>query len=106
MTSYRYAIILASCVAVTLPLEFLLGARVYRRPLQLLRAVAPVVLVFLAWDILATAAGHWWFSGEYTLRPRLLGLPVEEFAFFLIVPICGLLTYEAVGVLGRGRRDG
>jgi hypothetical protein len=37
---------------------------------------------------------------------RLLGaLPVEELAFFVAVPICALLTYEAVKiVLGAARR--
>jgi lycopene beta-cyclase len=102
MTSYRYALVLAACVAVTLPLEFVLGARVYRRPLPL---VVPVAVVFLAWDLIATAAGHWWFSDDYTLRPRLLGLPIEEFAFFLVVPMCALLTYEAVGSVGRQAAD-
>ena len=33
----------------------------------------------------------------------MLGLmPLEELLFFLVVPVCGLLTYEAVGyVLSR-----
>jgi hypothetical protein len=39
-------------------------------------------------------------------------MPVEELVFFVVVPICGLLTYGAVGrvlrlVRGpRGRREG
>jgi hypothetical protein len=32
-------------------------------------------------------------------------MPIEELVFFIVVPICGLLTYEAVGqVLRRTRR--
>jgi lycopene beta-cyclase len=104
--SVPYAIVLAACVVVTLPLEFVLGARVYRHPRRLLRAVAPVALVFLAWDVLAAAAGHWWFSDRYTLRPRLLGLPMEEVAFFLVIPVCALLTYEAVGAVGKRHNHG
>jgi lycopene beta-cyclase len=105
VTSLRYAIVLVACVAVTLPLEVVLGVRVYRRPRRLLFAVVPVAVAFIVWDVLATAASHWWFSEKYTLRPRLLGLPAEELAFFLVVPICALLTYEAVGAVGRWRRD-
>jgi hypothetical protein len=31
-------------------------------------------------------------------------LPVEELVFFVVVPTCALLTYQAVGrVLDRGR---
>jgi len=34
----------------------------------------------------------------------IFGMPIEELAFFIVVPICGLLTYEAVGhVLCRTR---
>ena len=43
--------------------------------------------------------GEWWFSARYTLGLRLAGLPLEEWLFFLVVPVCALLTYE---VLGRG----
>ena len=51
---------------------------------------------------------HWWFSPVHTTGLVLPGgLPVEEVVFFLVIPICGLLTYEAVGVvLGRRRRVG
>jgi lycopene beta-cyclase len=32
-------------------------------------------------------------------------MPIEELVFFVVVPICGLLTYEAVGhVLGLLQR--
>jgi hypothetical protein len=32
-------------------------------------------------------------------------MPIEELVFFIVVPICGLLTYEAVGrVLGFTQR--
>jgi hypothetical protein len=34
----------------------------------------------------------------------IFGMPIEELVFFIVVPICGLLTYEAVGqVLGPFR---
>jgi lycopene beta-cyclase len=96
-----YLLVLAACVAVTLPLELALGARVYRRPRLLLATLAPVVAVFGAWDLAATQRGHWWWSGHLVTGARLLGLPVEEWLFLVVVPVCALLTYE---VLGRARR--
>jgi lycopene cyclase domain-containing protein len=101
MDPLRYLLILAACVAITLPLELVLGARVYRRPRLLIAALAPVVAAFVLWDLVATARGHWWFADRFTLGPRLVGLPVEELLFFVVVPVCALLTYE---VLGRPRR--
>ena len=41
---YQYLLLMAGCVAVTLPLEFVLRARVYRRPVRLLAALLPVVV--------------------------------------------------------------
>jgi lycopene cyclase domain-containing protein len=99
MDSWQYLLVLGSCVAVTLPLEIVGGSRVYRRPRALLATVAPVVAVFAGWDLLAVRGRQWWFSARYTLGLRVAGLPVAEWLFFLVVPVCALLTYE---VLGRG----
>lgn len=106
---WQYLAVLAGCVAVTLLLEVVIGARVYRQPRRLAQALAPAVAAFVAWDLVAIARGHWWFDARYVTGWRLPGaLPVEEVAFFIVVPVCALLTYEAVtivlGAAGRGRR--
>lgn len=103
--AYEYLIVLAGCLLVTLPLEFVLGARVYRRPARLVAAVLPVAAVFYLWDLVAMARGHWWFHPARTSGVLLPGgVPLEEALFFLVIPLCGLLTYEAVGsVLARWR---
>ncbi|MGG5258303.1 lycopene cyclase domain-containing protein [Phycicoccus avicenniae] len=104
----QYLLLMAGCLLVTLPLEWVLRARVYRRPRRLLLALLPVVLIFLAWDVLGIARGHWSYSERYTTGVVLpLGVPLEEVVFFVVVPLCGLLTYEAVGtVLARLRPRG
>jgi lycopene cyclase domain-containing protein len=103
---WQYLAVIAGCLLVTLPLELVLGARVYRQPGRLVRSLTPAVAVFVAWDVIAIDRGHWWYNPRYVTGGRLLGaLPVEELAFFVAVPICALLTYEAVKiVLGATRR--
>ncbi|EID52536.1 lycopene cyclase domain-containing protein [Saccharomonospora xinjiangensis] len=99
---WHYALALAACLAVTLPLEFA-GARVYRRPRRLVRALAPALL-FLAWDVVAIGAGVWEISPVYTLGVRLApGLPVEEALFFVTIPLCALLTFETVRRIRVGK---
>jgi lycopene cyclase domain-containing protein len=95
---------MGACLAVTLPLEVVIGARVYRSPRRLLRAAAVPVLLFSAWDVVAIERGHWWFSPTYTTGWTLPGdLPIEELAFFVAIPVCTLLTFEAVRrILGDG----
>lgn len=108
MDRWHYLLVLAACLAITLPLELFLGVRVYRRLPLVVKTLVPVVVIFVAWDLLAYTSGHWWFDDRYILGPRLFGLPLEEWLFFLVVPLCALLAYEAVNtVLDRRqhRRD-
>ena len=63
----------------------------------LLLALLPEFVVFVAWVLYAIAQGHWHYSGELTLGVRLPGgIPVEEVLFFLVVPLCAVLAFEAV----------
>lgn len=100
MAHAQYLIVLGLCVLVTLPLEFLLGARVYRSPRRLLTAVLPVFVVLVCWDLLAVARGHWSYDARFVTGVRIGTLPIEELLFFLVIPICALLTFEAVGRVG------
>jgi lycopene beta-cyclase len=101
----EYLLLMAACLVVTLPLEFWLRARVYRRPLRLLFALLPSLVAFFVWDAVAIARGHWTYSPQHTTGVLLpAAVPLEEFVFFVVIPICGLLTYEAVGTVLRARR--
>jgi lycopene beta-cyclase len=94
-----YLVLMAACLAVTLPLELVLRAGVYRRPRRWLAALVPVFVVFNLWDWVAIRRGHWSYSARYTTGVELGGLPLEELVFFLVVPTCALLTYQAVARL-------
>lgn len=62
-----------------------------------LLSIIPTAVVFLIWDYYAVTRGHWWFDKEQVVGifgPR--GIPLEEFLFFLVVPLASLLTIEAV----------
>ena len=103
MDGWQYLMVLGLCAAVTLPLELIGGARVYRRPRALAATLMPVVAVFAGWDLIAVHRGDWWYSTRYTLGLRLLGLPVEEWLFFIVIPVCALLTYETLARHGAFR---
>lgn len=103
MDRYQYLILMGLCLLLTLPLEFVLGARVWRRPRRLLAALLPTAAVFIVWDVIAVARGHWRFSPRLTTGWEVLpDFPVDEVLFFVAIPICALLTLEAVrNVLDR-----
>ena len=104
MRTGQYLMVLGVCLIVTLPLEFVIGARVWRQPRRLAAAVLPPLVLFLAWDFWAAADGQWRFSRSLTTPLRLpFGIPIDEVLFFVVVPICALLTLEAVRTISRRR---
>ncbi len=101
---FQYLILMGLCVLITLPLEFVFGARVWRRPRRLAAALGIPLAIFVVWDVIAIARDHWGYNEKYVTGWKLpFDLPVEELAFFLVIPVCGILTIEAVRVRLRRR---
>jgi lycopene cyclase domain-containing protein len=99
MNHWQYVIVLAACVAITAPLETF-GTGVYRQPRRVARAVLPVAAVFLVWDELAIRAHVWTYNPAYIVSRYVpFRVPIEEMLFFLVVPLCALLTYNAVSAI-------
>jgi len=105
VTSLAYLLVLAFCLIGTAPLEVFLKTRVYARWRRLLLTLLPVLVVFLVWDVLAIRAGHWDYDPEQVTGIELGGLPLEELLFFLVIPVCAVLTLEAVRAV-KGWRVG
>jgi lycopene cyclase domain-containing protein len=97
MLRLTYLAVLAGCLVGAGWLEPVLRIGVARRWRRVARTVLPVAAVFVAWDLAAIAAGHWSFDPAQTVGLVLPGgLPVEELLFFLVVPVCAILGFEAV----------
>ena len=60
-------------------------------------SIAPVAILFLIWDAYAISQGHWYFDSNQILG--VIGpfdIPLEEFLFFIFIPIASVMTIEAV----------
>lgn len=102
MARFAYLAVLVGCLAAALWLEPVLRVNVLRRWRRLLLTLLPVVVVFGAWDLAAIAAGHWSFDPAQTVGVWLPGgLPLEELLFFVVVPLCTVLGFEAVRAVLR-----
>jgi lycopene cyclase domain-containing protein len=106
MERFTYLAVLCGCLAAALWLEPVLRLGVLRQWRRLLLTLAPVGAGFVAWDIAAVRAGQWSFDPRQVLGVVLPGgLPLEELLFFLVVPVCSVLGFEAVrSVLDRARQ--
>lgn len=91
--------LLINLVVLAIPLLLSFDRRVafFRRWPSVLASIAVVGLAYLAWDVLATARGDWFFSERYTGAIRIGGLPVGEILFFVTVPFSCLFLYEVIG---------
>ncbi len=98
---WSYVGMLLFCLVGTLPLVPAFGLRVLHQPRRLLLTVLLAGTPFLVWDLWATEAGHWRFDAAQTLPWRVAGIPLEEVAFFVVIPLVAVLTYEAVRVARR-----
>lgn len=96
-----YLVLVGLCLLGTLPLELVLRTRVYARPRRWLLALLPGFVIFNAWDVWAIGRGHWRYDPRQISGVTFPGhLPLEEVLFFVVIPTCAILGFEAV----RARR--
>ena len=99
MDHWQYLIVLGACLLITAPLE-LFGEGIYRRARRAAFAVLPVAAVFVVWDAVAIAAKIWTYNPRYVTGIELpADIPIEELLFFIVIPLCGLFTYNAVDTI-------
>jgi lycopene cyclase domain-containing protein len=99
MDRWQYLIVLVACLLITAPLE-IFGFGVYRQPARLLLSVGPVAVVFVIWDAIAIAGHVWTYNPRYVSGIDIgFSIPLEELLFFIVIPVCGLLTYSAVSAI-------
>lgn len=92
----EYLLVLAAILVFPLLLSILMPIRMYKHTRALLLSMGIVCAVYWTWDVLVTARGHWSFNPAYVLDARVLGMPVEEWLFFIVITFVAIFTYEAV----------
>ena len=65
---------------------------------SLLVGTLAVLVVFIPWDVHFTAEGYWGFSNRYVVGWKPLGLPIEEWLFFVVVPFACMFIYEVINL--------
>ena len=97
MSHLSYFGVLVVCATASLSLEYFMRTRVLLRTRRLVMALIPSIIVFSAWDMYAIAREHWTFNPKMMTGIETIGhIPIEEIAFFVVIPLCSILTLEAV----------
>ncbi|MEJ6606901.1 MAG: lycopene cyclase domain-containing protein [Candidatus Planktophila sp.] len=97
MEKWNYMAMLIFTVCGSFWLEIYLKVGVLRRIKRVVLSILPISALFLTWDAYAISQGHWFFD-----RNQMLGIngpfniPLEEYLFFIVVPIAAIMTIEGV----------
>lgn len=95
--SFAYLAMLGFLIVASWWLEWAFGLRVLRNPRRLLLTLLITTPLFILWDAVAIAQGHWYF--DHAQMTGIIGpfaVPLEEYLFFIMVPISAVLTWEGV----------
>lgn len=93
MAWYYYAAYLA--VVLASALAIMKAAKLKIDLARFARAVLPVAALFMLWDVAAVSLGHWQFGLQHMIGIVIYNQPVEELAFFLVIPFIYVVIWEA-----------
>jgi lycopene cyclase domain-containing protein len=94
-----YLAVLAGIFLASAWLEIVVRTRVFRRWRRLLLTLAFTIVPLVIWDWYAISEEHWHFHNMTGVELGIL--PLEELLFFIVVPIAGILSLEAVRAVRR-----
>ncbi|MEK6835015.1 MAG: lycopene cyclase domain-containing protein [Nanoarchaeota archaeon] len=90
----EYFLILIGILIVTIFFEWKYNIHLYHSRKERLIVTLNIFIFGVIWDYYATYNQHWTFSGPGLIGIKLIGLPIEEFLFFLILPYGALVMYK------------
>lgn len=100
---WEYLIVLAATLFFPLVLSRDKNLSIWKRKSALWKAILWASLPFWIWDVIVTERGHWSFNERYVVGLTLLGMPIEEWLFFIVVAFVSIFTWESVKYFTRNK---
>jgi len=95
-TPYYYLAVMVLSIAFPFLLSFDKKVNFKQYFKYLIISLPAIALLFALGDVLYTYLGVWGFNEAYHLPYKIGGLPLEEIAFFLLVPYACVFIYEVL----------
>lgn len=96
-----YTYLLINLFTISIPFIFTFHPRLqfYKTWYAFWPAVLITAFVFIAWDVVFADMGIWGFNPDYLIGIYWLGLPIEEWMFFICIPYACVFTYACLKIL-------
>lgn len=96
---YTYLALMIGTIIVPFLMSFEKKVHFISNLISFIKSNAITLTVFIIWDVIFTAYGVWSFNPDYHIGFDILGLPLEEWMFFICVPYACMFIYEIVNKL-------
>lgn len=96
ITRFTYLFLLILTLGYPLYKSFEPRVQFHTRFRYVIPAIVMTAIPFLVWDVIFEQNGIWHFNPDYTVGLYWLGLPLEEWLFFFIIPFACFFIYEVV----------
>src|SRR6056297_1528848 len=96
LSNFTYIALLIFSVSFPLYKSFEGKIQLYKKFKYIFPAILITAIPFLAWDIAFEKIHIWQFNPDYPLGVNILGLPLEEWLFFFIIPFACIFIYEVM----------
>ena len=93
---YTYLLVDFFCIIIPFVCSFHPKINFHKQWKYLFIPCLATTLIFLVWDVLFTGAGIWSFNPKYVSGLYCLGLPIEEYLFFVCIPYPCMFTYYCI----------
>lgn len=91
-----YFILLVASAFVPFVLSFDRNLRFYKQWKYLFPSIVILAALYILFDALLTKQGVWGFNPKYHSSIVWLGLPIEEFLFFIIIPYASIFLHDSI----------
>jgi len=92
-----YLFINVFTIAIPLSLSFDKRVHYYTYWKSLIPSILITMALFIVWDVIFTEQGVWGFNERYIGQVSILGLPLEEYLFFITVPYASVFIIYVLG---------
>lgn len=102
--NWTYILVLISTLFFPVILSFESRVNYFKTWRNVFLSAFIISIPFLVWDYFFTEWSFWGFNDNYISGIKLLNLPIEEIAFFIVIPFACTFVYEVVKYYFRNYR--